>query len=85
MPFTSLKLHPDLLTAIRELGFVRPTPIQTEAIPPDRSFLVIVASFPYVLALWADGSWWANFHWLQSKKKGASYLAPPECGDQAAA
>ena len=34
MPFTSLKLHPDLLTAIRELGFVRPTPIQTEAIPP---------------------------------------------------
>src|SRR4026207_1886681 len=33
MPFTSLKLHRDLLTGIRELGFVRPTPIQVEAIP----------------------------------------------------
>ena len=34
MPFASLKLHPDLLKAIRELGFARPTPIQAEAIPP---------------------------------------------------
>ena len=34
MPFSSLKLNPALLTAIRELGFVRPTPIQAEAIPP---------------------------------------------------
>src|ERR687892_2059554 len=34
MPFSSLKLHPALLKAIRELGFVRPTPIQAEAIPP---------------------------------------------------
>jgi len=34
MPFTSLHLHPDLLKGIRELGFVRPTPIQVEAIPP---------------------------------------------------
>src|SRR5918992_2779923 len=34
MPFSSLKLHPALLKAIRELGFARPTPIQTEAIPP---------------------------------------------------
>jgi ATP-dependent RNA helicase RhlE len=34
MPFASLKLHHDLLKAIRELGFARPTPIQTEAIPP---------------------------------------------------
>ena len=33
MPFTSLHLHPDLLKGIRELGFARPTPIQTEAIP----------------------------------------------------
>ena len=34
MPFTALKLHPDLLKGIRELGFTRPTPIQAEAIPP---------------------------------------------------
>jgi ATP-dependent RNA helicase RhlE len=29
-----LGLHPDLLRGIRELGFIRPTPIQLEAIPP---------------------------------------------------
>ena len=34
MPFTTLKLHPNLLKGIKELGFVRPTPIQAEAIPP---------------------------------------------------
>ncbi|HKC57569.1 MAG TPA: DEAD/DEAH box helicase, partial [Vicinamibacterales bacterium] len=34
MPFTSLGLHADLLKGIRELGFVRPTPIQEVAIPP---------------------------------------------------
>ncbi len=34
MPFASLKLHPSLLQGIRELGFVRPTPIQADAIPP---------------------------------------------------
>ncbi len=34
MPFASLELHPDLLRGIRELGFARPTPIQTDAIPP---------------------------------------------------
>jgi ATP-dependent RNA helicase RhlE len=34
VPFTSLKLHPDLLKGIKELGFVRPTPIQADAIPP---------------------------------------------------
>ena len=33
MPFTGLKLHPDLLKGIHDLGFVRPTPIQAEAIP----------------------------------------------------
>ena len=33
MPFTGLHLHPSLLKGIRELGFARPTPIQTEAIP----------------------------------------------------
>jgi ATP-dependent RNA helicase RhlE len=33
LPFSHLELHPDLLRAVRELGFTRPTPIQQEAIP----------------------------------------------------
>jgi ATP-dependent RNA helicase RhlE len=34
MPFAALALHPSLLRAIKELGFIRPTPIQADAIPP---------------------------------------------------
>ncbi len=34
MLFSDLKLHPNLLKGIKELGFPRPTPIQTDAIPP---------------------------------------------------
>jgi ATP-dependent RNA helicase RhlE len=34
MPFSSFGLHPDLLRGVKELGFTRPTPIQTDAIPP---------------------------------------------------
>src|SRR5438094_2908369 len=34
MPFTTSGLHPDLLRGIKELGFTRPTPIQSDAIPP---------------------------------------------------
>jgi ATP-dependent RNA helicase RhlE len=34
VPFASLKLHPNLLKGIKELGFQRPTPIQADAIPP---------------------------------------------------
>ena len=34
MPFSSLKLHPTLLKGIKELGFARPTPVQSKAIPP---------------------------------------------------
>src|SRR3989440_2395426 len=34
MPFSKFNLHPDLLLGIKELGFTRPTPIQTDAIPP---------------------------------------------------
>src|SRR5688572_9456757 len=34
MPFTQLKLHPDLLRGVKDLGFQKPTPIQAEAIPP---------------------------------------------------
>ncbi len=32
--FDSLHLHPDLLRGIHDLGFLRPTPIQAQAIPP---------------------------------------------------
>jgi ATP-dependent RNA helicase RhlE len=34
LPFTTLKLHPALVKGIKELGFVRPTPVQADAIPP---------------------------------------------------
>src|SRR3990170_3288422 len=34
VPFTSFKLHPNLLKGVKELGFPRPTPIQADAIPP---------------------------------------------------
>jgi ATP-dependent RNA helicase RhlE len=34
MPFSQLKLHPDLVRGIKDLGFQRPTPIQADAIPP---------------------------------------------------
>jgi ATP-dependent RNA helicase RhlE len=34
VPFASLHLHRDLLRGIKELGFHRPTPIQSDAIPP---------------------------------------------------
>ena len=32
--FGGLAIHPDIARAIAELGFVAPTPVQTEAIPP---------------------------------------------------
>jgi ATP-dependent RNA helicase RhlE len=34
VPFTQLGLDPALLKAVRELGFVRPTSVQADAIPP---------------------------------------------------
>ena len=34
MPFATLPLHPLLLKGLKDLGFVRPTPIQADAIPP---------------------------------------------------
>src|SRR4051812_31648775 len=33
MPFSQLKLHPDLVRGLKDLGFQRPTPIQADAIP----------------------------------------------------
>ena len=44
MPFSSLKLHPNLLKGVKELGFTRPTPIQTEAIPPALAGRDVLAS-----------------------------------------
>jgi ATP-dependent RNA helicase RhlE len=34
LPFSQFDLHPDLLRGLKDLGFVRPTPIQADAIPP---------------------------------------------------
>jgi ATP-dependent RNA helicase RhlE len=34
LPFSQFGLHPDLLRGVREMGFTRPTPIQSDAIPP---------------------------------------------------
>jgi ATP-dependent RNA helicase RhlE len=34
MPFSRFMLHPDLLRAVQDKGFTRPTPIQDKAIPP---------------------------------------------------
>jgi ATP-dependent RNA helicase RhlE len=34
VPFSGLKLHPNLQKSLRELGFTRPTPVQADAIPP---------------------------------------------------
>src|SRR6266849_6317577 len=47
MPFTSFGLHADLLRGVKELGFTRPTPIQSDAIPPamaGRDVLVAAAT-----------------------------------------
>src|SRR6187397_1688969 len=34
MSFSELKLHPDLLRGVKDLGFQKPTPIQADAITP---------------------------------------------------
>ncbi len=34
MPFSDFGLHADILRGLKDLGFTRPTPIQTESIPP---------------------------------------------------
>ena len=34
MAFSNFGLHPDLMRGVKDLGFTRPTPIQSEAIPP---------------------------------------------------
>jgi len=44
LPFTALKLHPSLLAGIKDLGFVRPTPIQAESIPAGLSGRDVLAT-----------------------------------------
>jgi ATP-dependent RNA helicase RhlE len=44
MPFTSLHLHPTLLRGLKELGFPRPTPIQSDSIPPAMAGKDVLAS-----------------------------------------
>ena len=44
MPFGSLPLHPSLLRAVKEMGFIRPTPVQSEAIPPALAGRDVLAS-----------------------------------------
>jgi ATP-dependent RNA helicase RhlE len=44
VPFTSLGLHPSLIKGIKELGFIRPTAIQAEAIPPAMEGRDIIAT-----------------------------------------
>ena len=44
MPFAHLKLHPNLLRGIKDLGFIRPTPIQSDAIPPAMQGLDLLAT-----------------------------------------
>ena len=41
MPFSSLPLHPNLQAGIKDLGFTRPTPIQSDAIPPARDMMLV--------------------------------------------
>jgi ATP-dependent RNA helicase RhlE len=43
VPFNHLKLHPALIKGIKELGFVRPTPVQAEAIPPGMAGRDVIA------------------------------------------
>jgi ATP-dependent RNA helicase RhlE len=44
LPFTTLKLHPSLIRGIKDLGFIRPTGIQAEAIPAALSGRDVIAS-----------------------------------------
>jgi ATP-dependent RNA helicase RhlE len=34
VPFSALKVHPNLLRGLKDLGFIRPTAIQADAVPP---------------------------------------------------
>ena len=44
MPFATLHLHPSLSKGLKELGFARPTPVQSAAIPPALAGRDVLAS-----------------------------------------
>jgi ATP-dependent RNA helicase RhlE len=44
VPFTAFNLHSSLLRAVKEMGFVRPTPIQADTIPPGLAGSDVLAS-----------------------------------------
>jgi ATP-dependent RNA helicase RhlE len=44
MPFSKFDLHPDILKGVREMGFTRPTPIQSDALPPALAGRDVLAS-----------------------------------------
>ena len=46
MPFSAFQLDRSLVTGLKELGFVRPTPIQADAIPPALAGRDILACAP---------------------------------------
>ena len=51
MPFASLGLHPSLLDGLKDLGFTRPTGIQSDAIPPAMEGRDLLACATTTLAL----------------------------------
>jgi len=71
MPFTAFDLHPDLVRGINELGFKRPTPIQSDAIPPAMTGKDVLAA-----AMTGSGKTAAFLlpilHRLMSKKRGTT-------------
>ena len=71
MPFTKLKLHPNLLRGIKDLGFTGPTPIQADAIPPALEGRDLLAS-----AITGSGKTAAFLlpilHRLMDKRRGAT-------------
>src|SRR6266545_2448884 len=71
MPFSSFGLHPDLVRGIKELGFTRPTPIQTDAIPPAMAGKDVLAA-----AVTGSGKTAAFvlpiLHRLMSKRRGVT-------------
>ncbi|HVE65621.1 MAG TPA: DEAD/DEAH box helicase, partial [Thermoanaerobaculia bacterium] len=44
MPFSTFGLDPDIVKGVREMGFTRPTPIQTDTIPPALAGRDVLAS-----------------------------------------
>jgi ATP-dependent RNA helicase RhlE len=71
LAFSQFGLHSDLLRGVREMGFTRPTPIQTDAIPPALEGRDVLAC-----AMTGSGKTAAFllpiFHHLIGKKRGVT-------------